>query len=192
MDILKQAEMQQEKAWNVIRKSKVIETWEQIGATVNLVGSLKIGVLAKHRDIDFHIYTPILDVEQSFQVISDICSNPDIIKCEFSNLAATEECCFEWHVWFRDEEKELWQIDMIQIKQGSVFDGYFEKVAEKIKSSMSEEQRHTILKLKFETPDDIKISGIEYYKAVIQHGITTFNELQTWRSKQNFCGIIEW
>lgn len=193
MDILELANRQQAKAWDVIHKSRVMEAWEDIGAAVNLVGSLKIGVLAKHRDIDFHIYTPELDVKQSFKAISTICSRPQVVKCEFANLSATEECCLEWHVWFLDDEdKETWQIDMIQIKRGSAFDGYFEKVAEDIKNAMKEEQRRTILKLKFETPDNVKISGIEYYKAVIQNGITTFDELQNWRSQQNFCGIIEW
>lgn len=38
---------------------------------------------------------------------------------------------------------------------------------------MTEEQRKTILRLKFETPDELKISGIEYYKAVIQDGVQT-------------------
>lgn len=192
MDILELANRQQAKAWDVIHKSRSMEAWEDIGAAVNLVGSLKIGVLAKHRDIDFHIYTPELDVKQSFKAISAICSRPQVVKCEFENLSATEECCLEWHIWLLDDDKETWQIDMIQIKRGSAFDGYFEKVAEDIKNAMNEEQRRTILKLKFETPDNIKIPGIEYYKAVIQNGITTFEELQNWRSQQNFCGIIEW
>ncbi|MFR2532024.1 MAG: phosphoglycerate mutase family protein, partial [Alphaproteobacteria bacterium] len=45
----------------VISSLNLIEIWEKAGATINPVGSFRIGVLAKHRDIDFHIYTDSLD-----------------------------------------------------------------------------------------------------------------------------------
>ena len=58
---------------------------------------------------------------------------------------------------------------------------------------MSEEMRRTILKLKFETPDDMKIPGIEYYKAVIQDGVRDFFSLLKWRERNHSeNGIIIW
>ena len=57
---------------------------------------------------------------------------------------------------------------------------------------MSEEMRQTIIRLKFETPDNFKIAGIEYYKAVIQDGITNFDDFLKWRKSHNFEGIIKW
>ena len=116
------------------------------------------------RDIDFHIYTPALDIAQSFAVMAQIALNHAVKKIEFVNLALTEECCFEWHICYEDNNGQLWQIDIIQIKSGSRYDGYFERVAETIKSKMSEDMKKTILQLKFETPDTLKIAGIEYYK----------------------------
>lgn len=192
MDYTALAERQKKQAFEIIEKLKITDIWQQAGARINLVGSLKIGVLAKHRDIDFHIYTNMLDIEQSFAAMARICTNPAVKKCEFTNLAQTEEACFEWHIWVEDRDKNLWQIDMIQILSGSQYDGYFESVAADIAAAMTEENRKTILKLKFETPDNLKIGGIEYYKAVIQDGITTFDDFIKWRAKQNFNGIIEW
>ena len=176
----------------VIRKSGIIPAWKNIGAEINLVGSLKIGTLGKHPDIDFHTYTPELDIRQSFAVIAQIAQNPQARRIEFVNLADTEECCFEWHIWFDDNNGTLWQIDIIQIKRGTKYDGYFEKQAEEIKAAMSEEMRQTIIRLKFETPDNFKIAGIEYYKAVIQDGITSFDDFLKWRKSHNFEGIIKW
>ncbi len=176
----------------VIRKSGIIPAWKNIGAEINLVGSLKIGTLGKHPDIDFHTYTPELDIRQSFAVIAQIAQNPQARRIEFVNLADTEECCFEWHIWFDDNNGTLWQIDIIQIKRGTKYDGYFEKQAEEIKAAMSEEMRQTIIRLKFETPDNFKIAGIEYYKAVIQDGITNFDDFMKWRKSHNFEGIIKW
>lgn len=176
----------------VIRKSGIIPAWKNIGAEINLVGSLKIGTLGKHPDIDFHTYTPELDIRQSFAVMAQIAQNPQARHIEFVNLADTEECCFEWHIWFDDNNGTLWQIDIIQIKRGTKYDGYFEKQAEEIKAAMSEEMRQTIIRLKFETPDNFKIAGIEYYKAVIQDGITNFDDFLKWRKSHNFEGIITW
>ncbi|MCM1324470.1 MAG: hypothetical protein NC218_10120 [Acetobacter sp.] len=189
---IKQSTEQMHKALNIIQSLNIVKVWESIGARVNQVGSVKLGLLAKHCDIDFHIYTDKLDVKQSFAVITELCANPAVKKCEFTNLADTDENCFEWHIWYEDERKALWQIDMIQIKSGTKYDGYFENVAEKILKQMTETQKETILKLKYETPEDVKISGIEYYKAVIQDDILTYEELLQWRQQYRFEGIIEW
>ncbi len=187
-----QSEKQLQTALEIVESLELIECWENIGATVKQVGSVKLGLLAKHRDIDFHIYTDELDVKQSFSIISKLCANSQVKKCEFTNLAETEENCFEWHIWCKDEHNNLWQIDMIQIKRGTAYDGYFENVAEQILSQMTEAQKEIILKLKYETPDNVKISGIEYYKAVIQNGCQTYEDLLQWRENYQFNGIIEW
>ncbi|MEI0596098.1 hypothetical protein [Brachyspira pilosicoli] len=39
---------------------------------------------------------------------------------------------------------------------------------------LTEEKRRTILK--YDTPDNMKIIGIEYYKAVLKDNIKTFDE----------------
>ena len=49
------AALNTERAMEVVRDSGIIGIWESVGARVNLVGSLKTGLLMKHRDIDFHI-----------------------------------------------------------------------------------------------------------------------------------------
>lgn len=189
---LEKSQENQRRAWEIVRKSRLVPLWEGIGAKVNLVGSLKIGVLGKHLDIDFHIYTPELKLSQSFEIIAQIAENLNVQSCHFTNLAEAPEACFEWHLTCIDAQGELWQIDIIQIKQGSKYDGWFENMAEKIKAEMTDEQKETILKLKFETPDDIKISGIEYYKAVIQNKVKTLDDLRQWKAKHLSSGIIEW
>lgn len=55
-EIIELAAKNQQKAWEVVRKTDIIDIWKSIGAEINLVGSLKIGLLVKYRDIDFHIY----------------------------------------------------------------------------------------------------------------------------------------
>ena len=187
-----QSEIQLQKVRKIIQSLNIVKVWENIGAKVNKVGSVKLGLLAKNRDIDFHNYTDELNTKESFDVIAALCAHPRVKKCEFNNLADTEENCFEWHIWYEDEQNDLWQIDMIQIKRGTQYDGYFENVATQILNQMTPVQKETILKLKYETPDNTKISGIEYYKAVIQDNVQTYEELLNWRKKHSFAGIIEW
>ena len=181
----------QEKALQVIKNSGIRQAWEAIGATVNPVGSMAMGLLMKHRDIDFHIYTDKLDIAESFEVMKKICANPAVTRMEYRNLADTEEACLEFHVWFMLDEEE-WQIDMIQILKGSQFDGYFEHVAQRIKTVLTPETRRAILHLKYLTPDNEHIMGIEYYQAVIADGVRTYPEFIEWRKTHPANGIITW
>ena len=180
-----------EKALQVIEKSAVKAAWEAIGAAVNPVGSMAMGLLMKHRDIDFHIYTEKLDISESLEVIKKICSNPAVSRMEYRNLADTGEACLEFHVWFMLDDEE-WQIDMIQILKNSQFDGYFERVAQRIKTVLTPETRRAILELKYLTPNDEHIMGIEYYQAVIADGIRSYPEFVAWRKNHPVSGIITW
>lgn len=193
MDFLNVALQNQQKAWKVIEDTRIIPIWETVGAKVNLVGSLKTGLLMKHRDIDFHIYSSPLSLSDSFRAMGQLAENVSIKKIEYTNLLDTEEECIEWHAWYQDmDEDELWQIDMIHIRKGSRYDGYFEKVAERISNVLTDEMRQTILRLKFETSEVEKIMGIEYYQAVIRDGVRSYHEFEEWRKLHPVSGVIEW
>lgn len=182
----------QKKAWEIIKDTDIINIWKSVGAEINLVGSLKTGLLVKHRDIDFHIYSENIKISDDFSVISKLAENPYIKRVEYNNMLDTDDRCIEWHVWYEDECKKFWQIDMIHIVRGSRYDGYFEKVADRISEVLTDETRLAIMKLKFETPESEKIMGIEYYQAVIRDGIRTYSEFSRWRAEQKICGVIEW
>ena len=102
------------------------------------------------------------------------------------------EACVEWHAWYQDMVGELWQIDMIHIREGSRYDGYFERVAERISAVMTDEMKLAILTLKNETPDMEKIMGVEYYQAVIRDGVRSYPEFEEWRRFHPVTGVVEW
>ncbi|WP_304331866.1 phosphoglycerate mutase family protein [Brachyspira innocens] len=185
----------QKKAFNIIEELDIENAFKSIGARISLVGSLKMGLLMKNKDIDFHVYTSSLDIEKSFLAVSKIAKNKKIEKVTYTNLIDTDEHCIEWHLFYRDDYNadniEIWQIDIIHILEGSYYDGYFEKVADDVMNMLTEEKINIILKLKYETPDNIKIMGIEYYKAVLKDNVETYEEFIKWRDKQLFNGIIE-
>lgn len=81
---------------------------------------------------------------------------------------------------------------VIHIVKGSLYDGYFERVAERISEIMTPDTKGTILKLKYETPDDTKIMGIEYCRAVMEGGVRSYRELEEWRKHNPVTGIDSW
>ena len=189
---LQLAQQNQAKAHEIISTLNIIEAWNSIGAKINLIGSLKIGLLMKHLDIDFHVYTKVVDISQSFYAISLIARHPGVQSVKYSNLLNEEDECLEWHITYIDDNHAKWQIDIMHIVKGSKYDGYFERVGDGITKRLTEVSRNTILKLKWETPDDEKIMGVEYYRAVLDGGVKTMNEFQEYRLAHPVNGILEW
>jgi len=191
-NILEIAARNQERAWEIIKDTDIINIWQSAGAKINLVGSVKTGLLMKHLDIDFHIYSNPLVVSESFGAMSRLAENTSIKRIEYSNLIDTKEHCIEWHAWFEDKDSQLWQIDMIHIAEGTFYDGYIEKVTDRIGELLTPETKKTILKLKYDTPDTEKIIGIEYYQAVLRDGVNSYEELLEWRKQNPIKGVVEW
>ena len=80
----------QEKAKRVLKKSGIANVWEQNGCRVNLVGSLRMGLLALHRDIDLHVYSKGITVESSFAIAAQIAQLPDVTEIRCINGLHTE------------------------------------------------------------------------------------------------------
>lgn len=191
-DILEIAAANQQRAREVIRDTDLEAIWRSVGAEANLVGSLRTGLLMKHRDIDFHIYSSPLRVADSFAAMARLAENSRIRRIEYGNLLDTSEECLEWHAWYADADDRLWQIDMIHMPKGSAYDGYFEQVTDRIAAVLTDQTRETILRLKYETPETEKIMGIEYYQAVLRDGVRTYAEFEAWRAANPVTGVLEW
>lgn len=190
--IQEKASFVQKDAWNVIKKTKVIEIWESIGATINLVGSLKTGLLINNRDIDFHIYTDPFILSDSFSAITRLAENMRIKHINYVNLLETEEQCIEWHAFYENERSELWQIDMIHILKCSPYAEYFENVAQRISEILTQETREAILLIKNSIPAEKKVMGIEIYKSVLQDGVRDIDSFWKWKAQNPESGIITW
>ena len=192
MDILKLAEQNQQSAWKVLEDTRIISAWESIGATVNLVGSLKSGLLMKSRDIDFHIYTDKLDISESFSVIQELAERLPLKEIYYKNLIDTEEECIEWHALYEDKDVNTWKFDMIHIRKGSKYDGVAENVTDAIIRRLTPEIRQTILQIKNDVPNCIMIPGIEIYYAVFTGDIKNYEELEMWRRTNPLTNSLDW
>ena len=182
-----------EKALTVLSQSGIKEIWENAGCKVSIVGSVRMGLLATHKDIDLHVYSSNITEASSFAIAAKISALPGVAEITSINGLHTDEHCMAWHIKYMTEDDELWKFDIIHIESGTEYDGYFERMADRILEVMTPQQRETILRLKFETPKTEIIHGVEYYEAVIADGITELDDLRKWiithRSKPHYYWI---
>ncbi len=192
MDILEIANQNQKRANEIIANTGIMDIWRSVGATPNIVGSARIGLMAKNLDIDMHVYSDPLTVEASFEAMSRFAQVPGVRTLQYGNLIDTEEECIEWHATYEAPDGDTWKFDMIHIRRGSRYDGHMERVAERILAVLTPETRRAILQLKHDTPSGAGIMGIEYYKAVLDGGVRTWDEFTAWRTANPPLGVIEW
>ncbi|MDD4067631.1 MAG: phosphoglycerate mutase family protein [Bacteroidales bacterium] len=192
MDIFKISEYNQQLAWDVLEDSNIIPIWESIGAKVNIVGSLKTKLLMKNLDIDIHIYTKELSIKDSFDAISQIAQNSSFKEIQYKNLIDTEEECIEWHLIYEDKKANLWKFDIIHILMGSKYDGFVENVTDSIINKLTPETKKTILQIKYDIPDGIKIPSIEIYQAVLSNKVSSYKEFIQWRGSNSSVNTMEW
>jgi len=180
------------RAWNIVHELQIVEHWEAIGAHVNVVGSLRTGLLIHNLDIDFHIYSDPFLVINSFQAMGHIASNPHIHSISYQNLLDAEDRCLEWHAAYVSDTGESWQLDMIHIHPLSPYVGIFENVADRIQQALTPETKHAILAIKNAVPVGQKVAGIRIYQAVLRDGVRTYAEFSDWNAKNPDNGIISW
>ena len=186
-------------SWNLrrraeafLRESHVLEAWESIGGKIRGVGSFRSDLMMKHRDIDLHIYTNDLDETRTRRALAPILASERTVGLEFINHADTEEHCLEWHLRRKDDAGEIWKIDMIQILSGTKYDGLIEDTTEAVIGALTPRLRKRILSLKNGCPDDWKICGLEYCKAVIADGVESWSQFLTWRENNPPDSWMNW
>ena len=191
-ELLAFSENRQRRAWDIVRRLRLMEIWADAGAEAHVVGSLAMGLMMTHRDIDLHVYSSPLTVDGSFAAMARLAEDAAVKKIECRNLLNTDEACIEWHAWYDDEHDGEWQIDIIHILKGSRYDGYFERMAERVKAALTDDMRLAILRLKAETPESEHVMGVEYYQAVLRDGVRTMPDFMRWRAEHPVNGVMEW
>ena len=193
VEIRSLAAANQRRAHEILRELGLREAWQEVGARVEVVGSLRTGLLMKHLDIDLHVYSPApLRVADSFAAAARIAERPGIRRMEYGNLLNAEDCCLEWHAQYEDRDGRRWQIDMIHMAEDSPWAGYFERVADRIAAVLTPETHEAILRLKYETHDGEHIPGIAYYRAVLEGGVRSYAEFSAWLQEHPVDGIVAW
>lgn len=191
-ELIQQSARMSAQARQVLEDTQALEIWRQAGATANLVGSLRTGLMMTRRDIDIHVYSSPFTVEASFAAMARLAANPSVKRVEFLNSMDTGEMCLEWHAWCLDRQGEMWQLDIIHIMDQSPYAGYFEQVADRIVEALTPGTRLAILAIKRDMPPDAGAMGIEVYKAVIEDGVRDLEGFLDWKRSRPATEILRW
>ena len=181
-----------DRAEKLLRQSGLLEAWEAVGAKIRCVGSFRTDLMMKHRDIDLHVYTDTLDVPRSLKVMAPLLASPETCGSSFVNGAETDEHCLEWHWSRKDDTGNVWTLDVIQILARSRWDGFFEDTAEAVADALTPETRDRILRLKAAAPEDMKICGIEFCKAVLADRVDSWEGFLRWRENNPQGSLMTW
>ena len=184
---LELAEANRREAQAVIGQLDLAGRWRAVGVEPRLVGSLRMGLLGKHRDIDFHVYSDPVSAAADFRMMGELAGeHPQVRSVEYRNLLDTDEACLEWHLGYENPQTgHLWQVDMIHILKGSRYDGFFEAMADRVCAALTEETRAAVLRLKCEEPEgEEKVPGVEYYEAVLCGGVRDYAGFSEWRRRR--------
>ncbi len=192
-DIIEISKQNLEIASRIIDELQIVEIWNALDSTCNLVGSVKTGLLMNHLDIDFHTYSEDFSIEKSFKAIGLISKNPKIKDVVYKNLLEAEDMCLEWHLTYEEKPDRIWTIDIMHIRKESPYAGMIERVTEKINMILTEQLREKILSIKWESQQhNHKIPGISIYQAVIEDGIETYEDFKIWEKGHRDDGISLW
>ncbi|MBD5185804.1 MAG: phosphoglycerate mutase family protein [Bacteroidales bacterium] len=186
------AEAKQKAANHVLETSGIRDVWQQAGCRVNIVGSLRMNLLVTHNDIDLHVYSRGITEESTFAIAAKMSAISGVVDITSINGLHTDEHCMAWHVHYKANDGTVWKFDIIHIEEGTEYDGFFERMADRITEVATPEQKETIMRLKFETPESEVIHGVEYYEAVIADGITNLDQLRRWISNHRAAAPYYW
>ena len=64
------AQINQQRAHEIIQELNLIPLWASINVEAHLVGSLRMGLLMKHLDIDLHLYSDPVSLADDFRIIA--------------------------------------------------------------------------------------------------------------------------
>ena len=165
---------------------------EEVGGSLNIVGSLKTDLMLNHHDIDLHFYTGEPMIEKSFSFMERLARNKAVKDIQYKNLLDTKEECIEWHLWYEAEEGITWKLDIIHIRKGSFYDGFFEAVTDKVIQKLTPETKEIILQIKYELGEKSNVPGIQIYHAVLEHGVKNCTDFIQWQKENPLDSILEW
>jgi len=191
-ELLDLSRQMRQSALNVLNDLDIVNSCHHIGGTLNIVGSFKSDLMLNHRDIDMHIYTDEPIVEKSFSFMKVVAENNAVKDIQYKNLLDTKEECVEWHLGFEDKDKNTWKLDIIHIRKGSFYDGFFENVTDKIIEKLTPETKKAILQIKYELGKKSNVPGIQIYHAVLEHGIRDYTDFKQWSMKNPLDSVLEW
>jgi hypothetical protein len=171
-------------AYNIINELNIENVFKEYDYKANLIGSVPTKLLMNNLDIDYHVYSNNMNINDIYKLIGVIATNKRIIETSFFNFFDSEDKSYDCHLHYLDNDNNKWRIDIIFIKNNSPYVGKAENIRDIINNNITQDQRNKILRIKNELyKNNIEFHGIEVYKAVIEFAISTTEDFIKWKGE---------
>jgi len=181
MDILRQAEIRQEQAYQAVKKLGLVERWEKVGKPV-LVGSLRFGAMVSP-NIDMEVYTDAPLPHGGFAVIGELAETPGVTEIRYLNAMDGPDQGLYWFIRYEDGSGVTWGIDVWLVAHDHPHAYVADRLAAAMQKRLDTESRRRILSIKRDLPKELNVRGVDIYKAVLKDGVDTAEAMGTWLEK---------
>ncbi len=150
--------------------------------------------LVVSRDLDYEVFTaepPTM--RPGFRVLADLAELPSVTAVRFSNALDTPDQGLYWQVRCRDDAGEEWKIDVWTLAHDHA-GPCAAWIVEPMRRALNDELRAAILRLKEARADDQipHLASIDIYRAVIDDGVRTADDLRGWIGPHHKPGLTPW
>jgi len=181
MDILRQAEIRQEQAYQAVKKLGLVERWEKVGKPV-LVGSMRFGAMVSP-NIDMEVYTDAPLPHVGFAVIGELAETPGVTEIRYLNAMDGPDQGLYWFIRYEDGSGVTWGIDVWLVAHDHPHAYVADRLAAAMQKRLDTESRRRILSIKRDLPKELNVRGVDIYKAVLKDGVDTAEAMVTWLEK---------
>ncbi len=181
LDILRQAEIRQEQAYQAIKKLGLVERWEKVGKPV-LVGSMRFGAMVSP-NIDMEVYTDAPLPHVGFAVIGKLAETPGVTEIRYLNAMDGPDQGLYWFIQYEDGSGVTWGIDVWLVAHDHPYAYVADRLAAAMQKRLDTESRRRILSIKRDLPQAMKVRGVDIYKAVLKDGVETAEAMVAWLEK---------
>ncbi len=166
-------------AHEILTRLQLFERWQVFGTPV-LVGAVAYG-LAMAPDIDMEIYCDVPRIEDGFVVLRDCALHPNVCKARFGNYLNEADEGLYWRLIYRTGDGTDWKIDMWSLRRDHP-GPCAAQLVEPLRQALTPGTRRAILELKALVQDEFapRHPSIDIYRAVIDGGVRTSAQLETW------------
>jgi len=192
--ILETAQRRREQALGILDRTRLLYRWETVGS-VELVGSVALDVMVKP-DIDFAVFVDDLSPRQGFEVLLPLTDDPTVREIAYVDARSQPINGLYWKMLIIDDS-EPWTIDTWMLTRDRDQDGEDEvRRAARLQAqaiSSRPQERATIIRIKHEARERGQLAhGRWVYEAVIDHGVTSYEEYLAWMGGRDASRRSTW
>ncbi|MFE2375103.1 hypothetical protein [Streptomyces sp. NPDC059398] len=177
-------------AHTILDRLGLFERWRPLGAPV-LVGSVALDLVVEP-DIDMEVYSTAPSVAEGFAVLAACAQLPGVRRVRFTNALDLPDRGLYWRLDYEFTHDETWKIDMWWLPSDHPGPRAADLVAP-VRAALDDSTRDAVLSIKEDAAARGEATqGVWVYRAVLDHGVRTYDEFRAWCARTPTDGLVSW